>query len=145
MEVRILSGGPKEKKMLYWIINLALAYFFIRFVNILCKNIFGKSIIQILHELNSGKSLDEIQKEALEPVTLQSLNENYTKLFYKLCKLSEKTPLDIFKTARTEKGFGWPDSSVERHCQMWLDNGCKELPNYVEVFLDDGKDYIINA
>ena len=128
--------------MLYleWLINLALAYFLFRIVNILCKNIFGKSIIEILHELNSGKSLSEIQKEGFqdEPIS-------YTKLFYKLCKVSEKTPLELFKTARTEKGFGWEDSSVERHCDMWIANGCKELPNYVEVFLDDGKDYIINA
>ena len=140
MEVRILSGGPnrKEKIMIpMWIVELLLLLIIAKFISRTCRIVFGKTFLEILREISGGKTIKDIQKDEL------ALDPN--KLFYKLCKVSEKTPLEIFKTARTEKGFGWEDSSVERHLEMWIANGCDELPNYVESFLNDGKEYIINS
>lgn len=62
-------------------------------------------------------------------------------LFELLCKKTGKEPIELFKIARTEMGFGWSDAQVQDHFDKYI--ATKELPNYVEAFIDKGKDYII--
>ena len=64
-------------------------------------------------------------------------------LFELLCRQTDKKPIEIFKIARTEMGFGWCDEQVKKHLETYVGGGCKELPNYVEAFVDKGKEYIL--
>jgi hypothetical protein len=77
---------------------------------------------------------------------------NYQALFDKLVRVAKdqgliNMPSDIFKIACKEKGFGWSDEHCERDFDKWMKYGFRDdsLPNYVELFLEDGKEYIINA
>jgi hypothetical protein len=73
------------------------------------------------------------------------IEANYHLLFSKLQRVSGIAPLELFKIARTEMGFGHSDSAVERHLNQYIAGDCMELPNYVEAFLDQGRQYIIDA
>lgn len=68
---------------------------------------------------------------------------DYPDLFKKFLSLTNMTPLDVFLTCRTEKGFGHSDDKVRHHLSWYTKTG--ELPNYVESFLEDGRNFIINA
>jgi hypothetical protein len=107
----------------------------------MCKTTFGKNIIDVLQHISSGNSLMELQNDS---IISGNLKLDYNKLLYKLVKVTEKSPIEIFLLARTEKGFGWNDKAVEKHCDQYL-KGFQELPNYVEAFIDDGKEFIINS
>jgi hypothetical protein len=124
-------------------ILLKLTVFVIyRFIDRLCRQTFGKSALDCLIWRIQGKDLMDLQDQAVDSGLLQV---DYRKLLEKLCKLTGKTPLEIFLLARDEKGFGWSDENVEKHLSIYIKSGCQELPNYVEVFLDDGKKHIIDA
>jgi len=75
--------------------------------------------------------------------TIFRKEDDYQYMFEKLCQVYEKTPLEMFKIARDEMGFGWSDERVEIHLSRWIKYGCKDedLPNYVEAFIDKGKEY----
>lgn len=132
------------------IVDLILIYLLIRFVTSLCYKAFGKTPIELFVQvILKGKTLDSIQEEGLDSGKLKL---DYQALFDKLVKISKsqgiiETPVDLFKIACKEKGFTWGEKQIEEHFNKWVKFGCQEdhLPNYVESFLFDGKDYIINA
>jgi hypothetical protein len=66
---------------------------------------------------------------------------SYQDLLKKLSAITDMTELEIFKTACYEKGFGWSEHNIERHYDLYTKTG--EIPNYVEAFLDDGKESIL--
>lgn len=68
---------------------------------------------------------------------------DYPYLFDRLCKKADKKPLEMFLIARTEMGFTWSDKQVENHLAKYVGGGCQELPNYVEAFIDKGKEAIL--
>ena len=68
-----------------------------------------------------------------------TLENPYKLLFVKLCNMQKLTPLELFKVARKETGFGWSDTEVQRHFDRWIAEGQVEFPNYVELFLDKVK------
>ena len=90
----------------------------------------------------TGKGLWDRYIEQIIPK--KDPNENdYQYLFELLCQQTGEKPIEIFKIARTEMGFGWNDEQVQKHLNTYVGGGCKELPNYVEAFIDQGKEYII--
>jgi hypothetical protein len=70
---------------------------------------------------------------------------SYFTLIEKLHQITDMERVDIFKLARTEMGFGFSDDQVEKHFTRYVESGHQEIPNYVEAFLDKGRDHIINA
>lgn len=123
-------------------ILILTVYVLYRFIDKLTKETFGKGAIDTLIHILQGKDLLDLQDQAIENGLLQP---DYYKLLHKLCQITGKTPLEIFKIARDEQGFGWTDENVEKHLSIYIKSGHTELPIYVETFLDEGKNYIINA
>lgn len=79
---------------------------------------------------------------------------NYAMLFDKLFKLTKdnpefdvKVPADLFYIACQEKGFGFSRERCDSDHLRWIKSGYsnESVPNYLEAFLDDGKQYIIDA
>lgn len=67
----------------------------------------------------------------------------YRSLFVKLVKIRPESELELFIIARKEMGFGYSDKVVEQHYEKYQKT--RDLPNYVEAFVEKGKDYILKA
>ena len=93
----------------------------------------------------TGKTLRERLRERMtgEPIEVGIHETDYAALLAKFCKLTGMTQSEVFLLARTEKGFGHSDEKVRHHLSWYVKNG--ELPNYVESFLEDGRNFIYNA
>jgi hypothetical protein len=125
-------------------------FLMVMYVNGLVRRVFGKGLIELLVDVvTKGKTLKDIQNEQLDNGTLKL---DYQALFDKLAKVSiaqglVNEPSDLFVIAKDEKGFGHSDDTCRKHFDRWIKYGFREedLPNYMEMFLDDGKEYIIQA
>ena len=62
------------------------------------------------------------------------------RLFKTFCQRSGMSGQDAFKLACHEMGFGFSNANIENHYEKFLGTG--ELHNYVESFLEKGKDYL---
>ena len=62
----------------------------------------------------------------------------FNEYLWKLKQISGKSEYELFRIAAEEKG--WPEYQVERHFKRYLEN--QTIPNYVQEFLEDGKEYI---
>ena len=93
----------------------------------------------------SGKGLFERYMEMVMKATNGKAHhkDDPQYLFEKLCQKADMKPIEVFKIARTEMGFGWSDAQVEKHLEKYVGEGCKELPNYVEAFVEKGKEHIL--
>ena len=107
-------------------------------VNKMIKAKTGKSMFQ-RHQERMQQLIGEAEAKQTGDVT----DDRF--LLNKLCQITDMTILDVFLTARDEMGFGHSDEKVQRHAELCANNRERELPNYVEAFLEKGKDYILNA
>ena len=124
----------------YWILNtILLVGGLLLILNHRFKKALGRNIFEVFRNYVKGESIiDQAMKDGrIEP--------NYFLLFNKLQRLTGIEPLELFKIARTEMGFGHSDDAVERHLNQFIAGNCETLPNYVEAFIDQGKQYIIDA
>lgn len=81
------------------------------------------------------------QKEETGPPTPR---ERQMPLFESLCLANAVKPMELFKIARTESGFGWSDKDVERHYAEFVVTMPDRFPNYVENFLDKVEEALKN-
>ena len=92
-----------------------------------------KGLIDLIRNRSADDNVTEVGIKDLD----------YQALFIKFIALTGMTSLDAFLMARTEKGFGHSDEKVRHHLKWYTKTG--ELPNYVESFLEDGRNFIVNA
>ena len=132
------------------IYDLLLLAAILIFMNRWSRKNFGMSYFQMLKNLFTGKTTLEGLRNIVEPrVPIVPDEMNYQDLFLKFVKITGMKPLEAFKLARTHMGFGLSDHRVEMDFDIFTRNisGGKlsDLPNYVEAFLEQGKEKIINA
>lgn len=104
------------------------------------KNL-GVSYWVVMKKFFTGR-MDDLAKNAQQE---QSGQPDYQALFGKFCRVTGMDPVEAFKLARDHMGFGFSNEQVSLHFDAYLQSNCTQVPNYVEAFLDQGKEYIINA
>jgi len=131
------------------IYDLLLLAAILIFMNRWSRKNFGTSYFQMLKNLFTGKMTLEDLRNRAAGVPIVPDEMNYQDLFLKFVKITGMKPLEAFKLARTHMGFGLSDRRVEMDFDIFTRNisGGKlsDLPNYVEAFLEQGKEKIINA
>ena len=110
------------------------------FANRWSKKNLGVSYWVVLKKFFTGR-LDDLTNNAQKKEGLTS----YQILFEKFCRVAHMDPLDAFKTASKHMGFGFTEGQIKAHFDQYLRSNCTQMPNYMESFLDQGKDYILNA
>jgi len=78
---------------------------------------------------------------AMKPVMIKG--DFHRALFQKLAQISCKTEFELFLIARDEMEMGYGDHIVEGHFDKW--NETRDLPPYVEDFVEQGKEQILKA
>jgi hypothetical protein len=88
--------------------------------------------------------LSGIKGQSISSMVQEKMDEQLppeVKLFKTFCERAEMKGYDAFKLACREMGFGFSDVNIGNHYEKFLKTG--ELPNYVESFLEKGKDYLL--
>jgi len=126
------------------IYDILLMVVIVYFLNRWARKNFGVSYWTVFKNFWTGRG-DKLRHEVMMAHAEKTGEYDYRLLFEKFCRITEISPGEAFKLARDHMGFGFTDSQVERHLDRFIMSGGQEVPNYLEAFLDQGKDYIIEA
>ena len=123
------------------LIQIIILYLVCRFLYKLCINVFKKGPIDILVYLVTGGKLEDLVTQEKATGRL-----NFPMLFDKLCKMADKRPIEMCQIAAEEMGYRYiTKDQIERDYNTWMKFGFQDeqLPQYLESFIIQGKDYII--